>query len=88
MNKDKVLEILERFEKIKAERDLKGDYVYMCIDVTFSTYAGLYHSVYVKDENKQTYALCRLKGFVSIPPKPEIETFADVLKLLEGAEHV
>lgn len=88
MNKDEILEILERFEKIKEERDLKGDYVYMCIDVTFSTCVGVYHSIYVKDENKQTCALCKLKGFISLTKKPEIETFADVLELLEGAEHV
>lgn len=88
MNKDKILEILERFEKIKAERDLKGDYIYMCIDVTFSTCAGLYHEIYVKDENKKTHALCKLKGFTSLTINPEIETFADILKLLEGAEHV
>ena len=88
MNKDKILEMLERFEKIKEERDLKGDYVYMCIDITFSTYDSVYHSIYVKDENKKTHAVCKLKGFVSLTIKPEIETFADVLELLKGAEHV
>lgn len=88
MNKDNILEVLELFEKIKAERDLKGTHVYMCIDITFSTTIGVYHSIYVMDEKKQTHALCKLKGFVSLTKRPEIETFEDVLKLLEVSEHV
>lgn len=82
MDKEKILEMLDFFEKLKCERDAQNQDIYMSLDIISSTCGGIYHTLFVKKNSKSIGKLCHLKGFLSLTNMPEIETFEDVLELV------
>ena len=82
MDKRRVIDLLERFEKIEEEKSNKNPNIYMAIEVTANSYGIFYHYIYVRDTVNQKSFVCSIKGFNSNLSADEVETYDDVLKVL------
>lgn len=87
MEKEKILELLKKFEKIIAKRNKVNSNLHMSLDIT-CFYDGRYsHSCCVIDRENSGYVGYALKGFPDMVGYPEVETFDDVLKLLKEVQN-
>lgn len=87
MEKDKILELLEKFENIIAERNKANSNLHMSLDIT-CFYDGRYtHSCCAIDRENSGYVGYSLKEFPDMIGYPKAETFDDVLKLLEEVQN-
>ena len=84
MEKEKVLNLLERFEEVLAERKAKKSNIYITLEIKVKPDGSYIHYVFILDEESERNALAHLKGFEYLVFSSEIETFDDALKLLEG----
>ena len=83
MNKEKLFNLLERFEEIEAEKGIKYPDIFMTIEVTSNSHGVFYHYVYVKDNDTDTSLLCHINGFNKQGSTDGVETIGDVVELLE-----
>ena len=87
MEKEKILEILEKFEKIIAERNKAKSNLHMSLEIT-CFYNGSYtHSCCAIDRENSGYVGFSLKGFPDMVDYPKVKTFDDVLKLLKEVQN-
>lgn len=88
MEKQEMLNLLERFEAISKECEFEEPHIVMNLELTVK--AGFVHSHYIYVCNKKNGKdfLCSIKGFNRITSgRNEVETFNDVLKVLEREEN-
>ena len=88
MEKQKILNLLERFEALSEECGFEEPHIVMNLELTVK--AGFVHShyIYVCDKKNGKDFLCTIKGFNRIiGGRNEVETFNDVLDLLEREEN-
>ena len=83
MNKEKLFNLLERFEEIEAEKGIKNPDIFMTIEITSNSHGTFYHYVYVRDNNTATSLLCHINGFNKQGSTECVETIDDVVELLE-----
>jgi hypothetical protein len=91
MNKKEMLALLQRFEEIEKERNVKGNELYMSLHILRSTYGGFEYNMCAIEHHSEIYVTLHINGF----PKPEvskfvtIETFEDILNAVkEKRNHV
>lgn len=91
MNKKEMLALLQRFEEIEKERNVKGNNLYMSLHILRSTYGGFEYNMCAIEHYSGIYVTLHIKGF----PKPvvnkfvTIETFEDILNAVkEKCNHV
>lgn len=82
MDKRRVVDLIERFEKIEEEKSNKSPNIYMVIEITANSYGIFYHYIYVRDTVNQKSFVCAIKGFASSMAVDEVETYDDVLNVL------
>ena len=83
MNKEKLFNLLERFEEIEVEKVIKYQDIFMTIEITSNSNGIFYHYVYVRDNDTDTSLLCHIKGFNKLGSAEGVETIDDVVELLE-----
>lgn len=83
MDKEKVVNLLERFEEIETEKGINYPNIFMAMEVTSNSHGVFYHHVYVRDNNTDTSLLCHINGFCERCSTDGIETIGDVVELLE-----
>nr|DAX55242.1 MAG TPA: hypothetical protein [Caudoviricetes sp.] len=85
MEKEKVLNLLERFEEFLAERKAKKSNIHIALEITIRPDGSYKHYIFALDEKNEKNALAYIKGFEKIVLVNEVETFGDVLEVLERA---
>lgn len=83
MDKEKVINLLERFEEIEIEKGINYPNIFMSIEVTSNSHGVFSHHVYVRDNNTDTSLLCHINGFREQCSTKGVETIGDVVELLE-----
>lgn len=91
MNKKEMLALLQRFEEIEKERNVKGNDLYMSLHILRSTYGDFEYNMCAIEHHSGIYVTLHINGF----PKPvvskfvTIETFEDILNAVkEKRNHV
>lgn len=86
-----MLALLQRFEEIEKERNVKGNDLYMSLHIIRSTYGGFEYNMCAIESRSGIYVTLHINGF----PKPgvsrfvTIETFEDILNAVkEKRNHV
>ena len=87
MEKEKVLKLLERFDEFLAERKAKKSNIHIALEITVRPDGRCKHYVFVLDEESGKNVLVNIKGFERIVIAREVETFNDVLEVLEREEN-
>lgn len=87
MEKEKVLNLLERYEEFLAERKAKKSNIHMALEITIRPDGSFKHYIFIMNEESGKTALAHIKGFERIFFANEVETFNDVLKALERKEN-
>lgn len=87
MDKQIISNLLEKFEKIEAEKGNNSPNIYMVLEITGNSYGTFYHYVYVKDKKTRISFICAIKGFESNMTVDEVETYDDVLKVLRSVQN-
>ena len=87
MDKRRVVDLLERFEKIEEEKSNKSPNIYMALEITGNSYGVFYHYIYVRDTVNKKSFLCSIKGFASNMAVDEVETYDDVLNVLRRVQN-
>ena len=87
MEKEKVLNLLERFEDFLAERKAKKSNIHIALEITIRPNGSYKHYIFILNEESGINALAHIKGFERIIFANEVETFNDVLELLERKEN-
>lgn len=87
MDKRRVVDIIERFEKIEEEKSNKSPNIYMVLEITTNSYGTFEHYIYVRDTVNQNSLVCSIKGFASNMAVDEVETYDDVLNVLRGLQN-
>lgn len=87
MEKENILNLLERFEEILAEREAKKSNIYIALEINVRPDGNYKHYIFILDEESGKNALGHIKGFERIIFANEIETFNDVLEALEREEN-
>lgn len=87
MDKEKVFNILERFEEIEKEKGVNYPNITMTLEITANSYGRFEHYIYARDCNTELSLLCHIKGFPKLTSTTEIETFEDIVKVLEVAKN-
>lgn len=87
MDKRRVVDLLERFEKIEEEKSNKSPNIYMVLEITANSYGVFYHYIYVRDTAAQKSFVCSIKGFPSNMAVDEVETYDDVLNVLRSMQN-
>lgn len=82
MDKRRVVDLIERFEKIEEEKSNKFPNIYMVLEITANSHGIFYHYIYVRDTVNQKSIVCSIKGFASSMSVDEVETYDDVLNVL------
>lgn len=82
MDKQIISNLLEKFEKIEAEKGNNSPNIYMVLEITGNSYGIFYHYIYVRDNETQTSFICAIKGFKSNMGVDVVETYDDVLNVL------
>ena len=84
MDRDKLIELLERFEEIKAE--MKSSKSEICVVLNIITYSSgeWSHYLFVLDRKSGVNFIVKIKGFNGMSIVDNIETFDDILKEFEA----
>lgn len=82
MEKEKVLNLLERFDDFLAERKAKKSNIHIALEITVRPDGRCKHYVFILDEESGKNALVNIKGFERIVIAKEIKTFDDILEEL------
>lgn len=85
MEKEKVLNLLERYEEVLAERKAKKSNIHIALEITIRPDGSYKHYIFIMDEESGKTALAHIKGFERIMFANEVETFGDILEVLERA---
>lgn len=87
MEKEKVLNLLERFDEILAERKAKKSDIHIALEITVRPDGRCKHYVFILDEESGKNAIVNIKGFERIVIAKEIKTFDDILEELGMEEN-
>ena len=87
MEKEKVLNLLERFDEILAERKAKKSNIHIALEITVRPDGRCKHDVFILDEESGKNALVNIKGFERIVVAKEVETFDEILEELGVEEN-
>ena len=87
MEKEKVLNLLERYEEFLAERKAKKSNIHIALEITIRPDGSYKHYIFILDEESGKNALAHIKGFEKIIFANEVKTFGDVLEVLEREEN-
>lgn len=87
MEKEKVLNLLERFEELLTERKAKKSNIYISLEVKIRPDGRYKHYIFILDEESGKSALAHIKGFEKIVCASEVKTFGDVLEVLGVEEN-
>lgn len=87
MEKEKVLNLLERFEEFLAERKAKKSNIHMSLELTIRPDGSYKHYIFILDEETGKNALAHIKGFEKIMFANEVKTFGEILEVLEREEN-
>lgn len=82
MEKEKVLNLLERFDDFLAERKAKKSNIHIALEITVRPDGRCKHYVFILDEESGKNALVNIKGFERIVIAKEVETFDEILEEL------
>lgn len=82
MEKEKVLNLLERFDEFLAERKAKKSNIHIALEITVRPDGRCKHYVFILDEESGENAIVNIKGFEKIIVAKEVETFAEILEEL------
>lgn len=87
MEKEKVLDLLERYEEFLAERKAEKSNIHMNLEITVRPDGSYKHYIFILDEESGKNALAYIKGFEKIACASEVKTFGDVLEVLGVEEN-
>lgn len=87
MDKRRVVDLLERFEKIEKEKSNKSPNIYMVLEITANSYGTFEHYIYVRDTTAKKSFVCSIKGYSSNMSADEVETYDDVLNVLRRVQN-
>ena len=87
MDKRRVVDLLERFEKIEEEKSNKSPNIYMVLEITANSYGTFEHYIYVRDTTAKKSFICSIKGYSSNMAADEVETYDDVLNVLRRVQN-
>ncbi|MDU3629457.1 MAG: hypothetical protein E7F99_17765 [Bacteroides caccae] len=87
MDKRRVVDLLERFEKIEEEKSNKSPNIYMVLEITANSYGTFEHYIYVRDTTAKKSFVCSIKGYSSNMAADEVETYDDVLNVLRRVQN-
>lgn len=87
MEKEKVLNLLERFDDFLAERKAKKSNIHIALEITVRPDGRCKHYVFILDEESGKKALVNIKGFERIVVVKEVETFDEILEELGTEEN-
>ena len=87
MEKEKVLNLLERFDEILAERKAKKSNIHIALEITVRPDGRCKHYVFILDKESGKNAIVNIKGFERIVIAKEIKTFDDILEELGMEEN-
>lgn len=87
MDKRRVVDLLERFEKIEEEKSNKSPNIYMVLEITANSYGIFEHYIYVRDTTAKKSFVCSIKGYSSNMAADEVETYDDVLNVLRRVQN-
>nr|DAW89862.1 MAG TPA: hypothetical protein [Caudoviricetes sp.] len=87
MEKEKVLNLLERFDEILAERKAKKSNIHIALEITVRPDGRCKHYVFILDEESGKNAIVNIKGFERIVIAKEIKTLDDILEELGMEEN-
>lgn len=87
MEKEKVLNLLERFDDFLAERKAKKSNIHIALEITVRPDGRCKHYVFILDEESGKNALVNIKGFERIVVTKEVETFDEILEELGTEEN-
>lgn len=87
MDKRRVVDLIERFEKIEEEKNNKSPNIYMVLEITANSYGTFEHYIYVRDTAAKKSFLCSIKGYSSNMAADEVETYDDVLNVLRRVQN-
>lgn len=82
MEKEKVLNLLERFDDFLAERKAKKSNIHIALEITVRPDGRCKHYVFILDEESGKNALVNIKGFERLVVAKEVETFDEILEEL------
>lgn len=83
MDKEKILNLLEQFEKIEIEKGANYPNITMNLEISSNSYGVFNHYIFVKDYNTEIFMLCALQDFPTTVSAPKIEKFEELLSVLE-----
>ena len=87
MEKEKVLNLLERFDEFLAERKAKKSNIHIDLEITVRPDGSYKHYIFILDEETGKNALAHIKGFEKIIFANEVKTFGEILEVLEREEN-
>lgn len=87
MDKRRVVDLIERFEKIEEEKSNKSPNIYMVLEITANSHGIFEHYIYVRDTAAKKSFVCSIKGHSSNMAANEVETYDDVLNVLRGLQN-
>lgn len=87
MEKEKVLNLLECFDEILAEKKAKKSNIHIALEITVRPDGRCKHYVFILDEESGKNAIVNIKGFERIVIAKEIKTFDEILKELGMEEN-
>ncbi len=87
MEKEKVLNLLERYEEFLAERKAKKSDIHIALEITIRPDGSYKHYIFILDEESGKSGLAHIKGFEKMAFANEVKTFDDILEVLEREEN-
>lgn len=87
MEKEKVLNLLERFDEFLAERKAKKPNIHIALEITVRPDGRCKHYVFVLDEESGKNTIVNIKGFEKIVVAKEVKTFDEILEELGMEEN-
>ena len=87
MEKEKVLNLLERFDEFLTERKAKKSNIHISLEITVIPDGRCKHYVFILDEESGKNTLVNIKGFERIVVAKEVETFDEILEELGTEEN-
>lgn len=82
MEKEKALNLLDRFDEILVERKAKKSNIHIALEITVRPDGRCKHYVFILDEESGKKTIVNIKGFERIVIGKEIKTFDDILEEL------
>ncbi len=87
MDKEKVLNLIEQFEKIEIEKGINYPNITMNLEISSNSYGAFNHYVFVKDYNTEASLLCTIEGFPSAVSSIKIQKLENILNALEWKKY-